>query len=86
MYEVRHKTGQYASGKLLGFSVRMHRKSFGGRAPPGHAGESLQRCPEPLAGFIWESVNQLEIFYSGLSGATTARTTSWMMSVDDARI
>jgi len=32
------------------------------------------------------SVDFFSTFYSGLRGATTARTTSWMMSVDDVRI
>jgi len=36
--------------------------------------------------FCGRSINQSFDFYSGLSGATTARTTSWMMSVDDVRI
>ena len=33
-----------------------------------------------------QSVNQSVNFQGGLSGATTARTTSWMMSADDVRI
>jgi len=33
-----------------------------------------------------QSLNQSANFYSGLSGATTARTTNWMMSVDDVWI
>ena len=33
-----------------------------------------------------QPISQSVDFYSGLSGAATARTTSWMMSVDDVSI
>jgi len=33
-----------------------------------------------------QSIIQSVDFYSGLSGATTARTTNWIMTVDDVRI
>ena len=39
----------------------------------------------PAHFYPWCSINQSVDFSSGLSGATTATTTRWMMSVDDAR-
>ena len=39
----------------------------------------------PVHFYPWCCINQSVDFSSGLSGATTARTTSRMMSVDDAR-
>jgi len=55
IYDGRHKTGQYASGKLLSFGDRKQfnaPKIFGDSTLPGPAEGVYSNPPGPLAGFI----------------------------------
>ena len=51
-------------------------------APYLEIGLNATRPPDHSHQSVYQSVN----LYSGLSGATTAVTTDWMMSVDDVRM